>query len=256
MPQPDTDYDGEIATTYAEGRSISPEALATWRGAVASLIPDSGVVVDVGAGTGRFARPLTELAPGRVVAVEPASGMRPAANVTEGGLGNRRPIWVGAAAEALPVASSSVALIWSAFTAHYLDLDRAAIEFARVLRPSGEVIIWHAFPDVFDDLEWFRWFPSARALDETRMPSASMVHDALTAAGLTFIGRADYRMRIADNLAALADRLAHRSISTLRLISDDEFAHGLAQLRAEAQRRPDSGPVMAPNVSLRFAAQP
>jgi len=113
-------------------------------------------------------------------------------------------------------------------------------------------LLWHAFPDVFDGLEWFRWFPSARAIDEDRMPSATTVQQAFESAGLVFAGRTDHQMHIASDLASLAARLAHRSISTLRMISDNEFDDGLSRLRAAAVNRGDGPPVHAPNVMLRF----
>lgn len=248
MVPTDVDYDGEISQSYEDGRGLSSEAVATWRGALESHIPDAGLIVDVGAGTGRFARELDLLAPGRVLAVEPSVGMRESARRHA----SERVAWVGSSAEALPMANESVALVWSAFTTHYLDLDASADEFARVLKPGGRVLIWHAFPDVFDELEWFRWFPTARALDEHRMPSAAAVQKAFASAGFSFLGRSDHLMRIADNLAALADRLEHRSISTLSLISDGDFAQGLSDLRAEAGRPNRDGPVFAPNVLLAF----
>ena len=199
------DYDGEISERYADGRRLSPEAAATWRAAIGPLVPPHSPVLDIGAGTGRFSRLLDELAPGRVVALEPAFGM---ARWLERGSA------VSGAAEALPVRSRSVGLVWSAFTTHYFDLDAAAQEFERVLDRGGEVAIWHAFP---------------------------------------FIARSTHRMLIAPDLVALADRLANRSISTLHLISDEEFDAGLAQLRAHATATPPA-PVYAPNVLLRFGA--
>ena len=248
MPDPDhIDYDGEIAEDYARGRSLSPEALKTWRAAVEPHVPASGAIADIGAGTGRFARPLSDLAGRPVIAVEPAAGMRGSGAASGSGA-----CWTAGNAEALPLATASSALVWSAFTAHYLDLDRCGVELVRVLRPGGRALIWHAFPDVFDDLEWFRWFPSARAIDEGRIPPAAAVLEAFGTAGLVFEARTDHRMLITPDLASLADRLAHRSISTLRLISDDEFEEGLARLRAAAAAVPRSEPVYAPNVMLRF----
>ena len=50
---------------------------------------------------------------------------------------------------------------------------------------------------------------------------------------------------------ALADRLAHRSISTLELISDNDFEAGLRSLRAAAATDPGP-PVVVPNTMLEF----
>lgn len=243
----EVDYDGEISRDYERGRSLSAEALATWRDAVEGFLPSTGAIVDVGAGTGRFARPLADLAGQPVVAVEPAEGMR--ASRAESG---SDVVWVAGSAEALPLVEGSVGLVWSAFTTHYLDLPRAASEIERVLRPGGRALLWHAFPDVFDGLEWFRWFPSARSIDEERMPSATTVQQAFESAGLLFAARTDHRMHTAPDLAALAVRLAHRSISTLRLIPDHEFNDGLSRLRTAAATLGGGHPVYAPNVMLRF----
>lgn len=243
---PEVDYDGEIAERYEDGRSLSAEALQTWTGAVVPHVPTDGAIVDVGAGTGRFARPLSALARRTVIAVEPSTGMR---RPTAGS--DTDVVWLAGAAEALPLVAESIGMVWSAFTTHYFDLDRVGPELVRVLRRGGRALIWHAFADVFDDLEWFRWFPTARPIDEGRMPPAEAVIDAFESAGLVFSGRTDHRMLIAADLSALADRLAYRSISTLHLISDREFDDGLQRLRAAAARRAPE-PVYARNVLLQF----
>jgi hypothetical protein len=59
-------------------------------------------------------------------------------------------------------------------------------------------------------------------------------------------------MHITPDLASLAIRLAHRSISTLRMIPDDEFDDGLSRLRTAAATQDGGQPVYAPNVMLRF----
>ncbi len=245
------DYDGEISKQYEQGRSLSPAAVSTWREAVGDLIPDTGLIADVGAGTGRFARQFDLLAPGRVLAIEPSSGMRGSAQRSHPG----QVIWMGGSAERMPLADSSVQLVWTAFTAHYFDLAAAASEFARVLAPGGQVLVWHAFPDIFDGLEWFRWFPTARALaDQQGVPSAQLVQRTFEDVGMIFEGRTEHHMRIADDMAVLADRLAHRSISTLSLISDEDFEQGLTNLRAHAAESDGGDPVYAVNVMLRFRA--
>lgn len=253
MPKPDVDYDGTLAVGYERGRSISAEALATWRDAVGPLLPASGFIADVGAGTGRYARPLAELAPNRVLAIEPAAGMRSAAKLAADSATARSIRWLGGAAEALPLPGNSIDVIWSAFTTHYFDLPAAGAEFARVLRPGGRALIWHAFPDVLDDLEWMNWFPAAREVDRPRMPEATTVQAAFESQGLSYIRRDDYQMWIAADLAALADRMANRSISSLQLISDVDFGQGLARMRAAAERGMKNHSIYAPNVMLTFA---
>ena len=244
---PQIDFDGEIAEDYERGRSLSDEALRVWRDAVAPHVPSSGAIVDVGAGTGRFARPLSALAHRTVIAVEPAGAMRRAQPDSDADIA-----WVAGTAEALPLSGASNALVWSAFTTHHIDLERAATEIVRVLRPGGRALIWNVFPDVLDGVQWLRWFPTARAIDEERMPTAGTVRTTFESAGLRFAGRSDHQMWLAPDLATFADLLAYRSLSSLRLISDRDFEQGLRRLRAAAAEHAHGTPVLAPNVMLRF----
>lgn len=211
-------FDGDLARAYDRGRALPPQAEEQWRRAVLPLVDEGAVVLDVGAGTGRFAR----LFPNRVVAVEPAAGMR-------AGRGDEA-VWVAGGAEALPLRDASVDVAWLAYVVHHVDLAAAGRELARVVRPGGLVLVWSTFPDRFDDLEWLRWFPAARAIDEERFPAV----DALVAAwpALTLESRTAVDLTVAADHAALVERLSHRAISTLRLISDEDYERGMAGLRA------------------------
>jgi hypothetical protein len=83
------------------------------------------------------------------------------------------------------------------------------------------------------------------------MPTVERVAEAWAGAGLTLDGRLSGRHLVARDLTELADRLAHRAISTLELLSDDEFRSGLAALRSDARRLP-SEPVYSTVDTLVF----
>jgi hypothetical protein len=104
------------------------------------------------------------------------------------------------------------------------------------------VLVRGAFPDRFDELAWKRWFPRARAIDEARMPSVDQVAEAWGHAGLRLEHRHSTPHLVAHDLDHLPDRLAHRAISTLELLTDDEFDAGPTKLRSDAERQP-SAPV-------------
>lgn len=246
--QPLIDYNSDLSRDYEPGRSISPEAEETWRAAVSAYVGTASTVLDVGAGTGRFARLFATRVRCQVIAVEPASGMRAVARQVSQ---HRALHWIAGAAEHLPMADGSADVVWTAFTTHYFDLGAVGREFRRVLRDDGSVLVWHAFEDVYDDLEWYRWFPSARRIDDARMPKFSQVEASFEAAGFELIERSIHQMLTAHNLDELADRLAYRAISTLKLIDDDEFEQGIRNLRAFANTS-NSGPVFSPNVLAAF----
>ena len=88
----------------------------------------------------------------------------------------------------------------------YVDLPRVGDELARVVRPGGYVLVRHTFPDRFDELEWARWFPEGRAIDEGRMPSFDHLVATWGDAGLRFVERRNADQVVARDLHELADR--------------------------------------------------
>jgi ubiquinone/menaquinone biosynthesis C-methylase UbiE len=229
-------YEGRMAAVYDAGRGLLPEAEDGWAETVRDRVPAGAQVVDVGAGTGRFARLFVERFGARVVAVEPAAGMRSAASrhATSDRIG-----WVAGRAERLPLAGDRADVVWLSCVAHYLDLDAAGRELARVARKGrGRVLVRSTFPDRFDDLEWMRWFPGAREIDEDRMPTVEQLEEAWAPHGLRLEARLPNSQVIARDLHELVARLEHRAISTLEMISDAEFEQGLAALRQQAAHEP------------------
>ena len=95
-----------------------------------------GTILDVGCGTGQLTRRLTQLdwAP-TVYGLDVSTGMLDRARHCGAPL-------IRASAEALPIADHSIELITCTESFHwYTDQRAAAAEFARVLRPGGQVAI-------------------------------------------------------------------------------------------------------------------
>lgn len=119
--------------------------------------PDARVVVDVGAGTGKFTRQLT--APGRrLIAVEPSRRMleqlRSAQPSVDARLGP---------AERLPVADGSVDAVTFAQSWHWTEHAAASREAGRVLRPGGVLgLVWNLRDERVD---WVRRFGRAMHAD-------------------------------------------------------------------------------------------
>ena len=113
---------------------------------VVALLAEHGVdppapVVDLGSGTGIFARLLLD-AGYRVFGVEPNEPMRTAAEASLAA--NRAFTSVAAPAEATTLADHSVAAITVAQAFHWFDHARCRAEFERILQPGGPVLlIWN-----------------------------------------------------------------------------------------------------------------
>src|SRR5690242_512213 len=244
-------YDEGMAAAFKAVREISRDGLSEWRDAVGRhLRPAPGMtLVDIGAGTGVFASAFRDWFGLRVVAVEPSAAMRehipwtPGIEVLAGDAG------------ALPLADASADGAWLSLVIHHiLDLEGAAREIRRVLRPGAPVLIRQAFPDRYepsgpltrDAIETVRWFPETARMAAT-FPSLDETCAAFAAAGF----RREALEQVRDSkttspadLLSRADTL-RRADTTMRSLTDDEFRRGKERLR-RAVRRAEAGGVREP----------
>ena len=135
-------------------------------------------LVDIGAGTGAFSVAFRDWFELRVLAVEPSAAMRdriprtPAIQVLAG------------SASALPLPDDSADAAWLSLVIHHIpDLEAAAQEIRRVLRPGAPVLIRGGISGTnYDGIELVRWFPeTARTIDT--FPSVEETCKAFEAAG-------------------------------------------------------------------------
>lgn len=73
------------------------------------------------------------------------------------------------------------------------------------------MLIRSVFPDRFDELVWMRWFPTARTIDEWRMPTVEQVAQAWWGAGLQLQQRHDARHLVANDFDDLTVSLIEPS---------------------------------------------
>ncbi len=145
-------------------------------------------------------------------------------------------------AERIPLDEDSVDAVWMSTVVHHVpDLASAAREIRRVLRPEGLVLIRSAFAGRHEPITLFRYFPEAvRVLDT--YPSVADVEAAFTAVGFTTAGVEQVPQVTAASLREAAATLRREAHTPLQLITDEEYAAGLARLREAAET--DTGPVI------------
>jgi ubiquinone/menaquinone biosynthesis C-methylase UbiE len=228
-------YDERTAAAYKAAREIPRDGLSDWREAIRRhLRPSRGTtVVDIGAGTGQFSTAFSEWFDVSVIAVEPSAAMRaliprtPSIEVREGN------------AEALPLPDGSANAAWLSLVIHHVpDLERAAREIRRVVRPGAPVLMRQGFSDRIDDrIEMVRWFPETARMVGT-FPSLREVCDAFAAAGFYQDALESVRETYAAGLADFLGQVdtLRRADTTMRNLTEDEFLRGKERLRRAVEQ--------------------
>ncbi len=139
MKDPTRRFSSRVAN-YSRYRPGYPPEIIPFLESACELSRDS-VIADLGSGTGRLTSLFLDN--GNVVhAVEPNAEMRRAADES---LGGRPAFWsVDGSAEGTTLENASVDFVVAGQAFHWFEQDRARIEFARILRPGGWVVlIWN-----------------------------------------------------------------------------------------------------------------
>jgi SAM-dependent methyltransferase len=244
------DYD-RMAPDYLEGRALPAAGMEPWREELARWLPEPedpagrSPVLDLGAGTGQFGAAIAGWFGVDVIAVEPSEGMR-----AQAVRANRHPgvHWVAGVGERLPLRDGTCALAWVSTVVHHLDdLDAAAAELGRALRPGAPVLVRQASPGRMGDVTLYRrYFPAAaaRLVAAGGLPTVEEVEAAFEGAGFLVEGLPPVAQVSAPSLAAYRDKVRRRADTGLRLLPDDQFTAGLAALERDADAETTPAPVV------------
>lgn len=237
------DYDRTLHKTYEQGRTLSTDTVIQWMDVLSSYLSEQTClrVLDIGSGTGRFSLPIAEAFSAWVIGIEPSEGMRCKAT-TASRAGHIS--YVGGKAEDIPFVDGCVDAVFASMVIHHFaDIAQAGREIARVLRPHGQVFIRNSFKDRLDSVRYYDFFPSARHIDNSRLPSIEIVVDIFRGIGLLFEDHRVVRQCIDDSLTAHYERIKLKALSTFEFISDEEFQSGIRRMEEEARNEIPPRPV-------------
>lgn len=219
------DYE-RVAALYEEGRGLPTRVLARWGDAVRPYLPsDARRVLDLGAGTGIFARAWPDWTPVSVLALEPSTAM-----IQAGTRVDPEVQFIRGVAEALPVRDETVDVVWiSTALHHFADLDRALSEIGRVLDPAGRVLV-RTFAPGRTEITWADEFPG-RAKWRARFHTERQLVAQFDEHGFELMDSRDvleWTETYADSARWVA-RMRHAD-SMLTALTDDEIDAGLHAL--------------------------
>ena len=237
------DYN-DMASRYQSGRALSAEAARTWTASVAPFVRDAVCprILDLGAGTGRFATLFAQSLEARVIGIEPSAGMRAVAVRQDM---PKNLAYLAGTADRIPLADASCDLAWLSQVWHHIrDPQACANDIHRVLRRGGHVLLRGTFGDRLDGFATlFQFWPATRAICE-QLPELQETIDVFEASGFTLAQHRRVRQATAASLREFATRTRSRADSALALIADSQFHDGQAAIESAAAAEARPAPVV------------
>ncbi len=238
------DYDlTDIPAAYDRGRDHGPEVLDLWMSTVESHVKGRRItgILDLGCGTGRFSEGLAFRFNAEVVGVDPSTKMlaRASAKCRDSRVQYQRGL-----AEALPLSSSSVDMIFMSMSFHHFSDPGLAIrECRRVLRQHGHTFLRTGTREQIDSYPYVPFFPSSRSILAEILPDQAELREVFEDAGFQMVASEVVTQTIAPGWAAYAEKLAAGGDSVLARLSRPELDGGLAALRTRAAEEDDQAVV-------------
>jgi SAM-dependent methyltransferase len=227
------DYDkSNIAATYDEARGLTGVRQRRWRDLLAAHVEQSHIslIVDLGCGTGRFSEILAAEFGARIIGFDPSESMIDQARQKSAtGMIEFERAW----AHELPLADGCVDLVFMSQVYHHVpEPIAAARECRRILRAGGYLCVRTATRE--NDVVIPRFFPRVRAMLDADLPSGHDINSTFVTAGFVTKHHTIVTEVMAADWPEFIRKSTLRADSFLARLSDAEFDHGMAALRAHA----------------------
>jgi len=189
-------------------------------------------VLDLGCGTGGFARALAQRLQAEVIGVDVAAHLLRHAAAQFSTLSLR---WVLGQAEALPLADQAVDRVLMSLVLHQIAHRQQAFhEVYRVLRPGGRVLVRTVAPEVtLQDWVPFRFFPAVARVEAARLPAIDSILTMCRQAGFHEVHTRTVCRNARVDLHKVTEELRQRKRPSYRLLSDAELEYGLRLIEQE-----------------------
>ena len=257
------DHFAEVSSRYRSLRELDLHAVRVISGVLARAADRDRPLrlLDVGTGAGRYLEAVSASVsaahPSRVVPIglDLTRAMLTQARLRNGHAGLRAQHLVSTV-EQLPLLASSCDAITCFNAVHHFDLARFVGEAARVLTPSGQLVLYTRTPAQNRRTIWGRYFPEF-ATRETRLYRVADLQAALEVTGAFASVRAQrVPWQVTTSLARLVDQATHYHYSTFRLYADDALHAAIGTFRQRVRQAfPDVARITHDNDHLLVMAQ-
>lgn len=237
-------YDkSQIPSRYDHARKLPTETIELWLTTISLCINVAKInkIVDLGCGTGRFVSGLKKYFGGEVVGIDPSAEML---QIAKQKYSRQKIKFVKGVAEKIPLSNSSADLVFLSMTWHHIfDKVEAIKEIHRVLRVGGHIVVRNATKENILEHELFQFFPTAKAMESKRMPSRKEIENTFKAHGFNIVALKTLKQKFAESYEKYFQKIKLRAVSSLAMISDDEFDEGLKKLDVYCKSKDSAEPV-------------
>lgn len=218
------DYN-KISRTYDDVRDADAELIDQFCKVVE--IKHDTRILDIGCGTGNYTSVLQKITGASVFGIDPSEGM-----LEKAAKKNSAIIFSLGDAASIPHPDHFFDFVYMTDVIHHVpDLDQMFKEIGRVIKKGGFICVVTQSHDQIDARPISFFFPGTAIADEARYPVINAIHQAAIRNEFTPL-RVDTiddgKVEIGNEYLKLIE---NKGYSMLYLISDEEYFHGLQNLK-------------------------
>jgi len=231
---PKTDY-AQIAKHFDRVRPLPTDISLVSKVIEYGKIDADCIVLDVGCGTGRFPTNMPAISNLTLCALEPSTEMLKQATVKDK---SKRILWVRGDGQRLPFQDTVFDCVYMTSVIHHIGNKEVALrEIYRALKVGGRCVIM-SYSHTRLKKHIIHYFPGVAAIDSKRVPSVPMLKKMMTNAAFKDV---TYHA-VQHNggyipTEAYLERVKNKYISTLTLLSKEEFQTGLRIFEKRIRRK-------------------
>jgi len=228
-----TNY-ARIADYYDE---VRPPPASIWISKVIELgeIDDYGCILDVGCGTGRFPLGISNQKKALICSLEPSGEMLKKAVEKDH---EKRVLWVQGDGQNMPFKDDFFDCVYMTLVIHHIEDKKSALrEIYRTLKSGGNcVIMTNSHSRLKKHV--LRYFPEFTAIDLKRFPTIPALKKMMVKAGFRNVHH--HVVKHGEESVSTdeyLDRVRKKYISTLTLLSEEEFQRGINVFERRAREK-------------------